>query len=101
MNRPPDEPEVRDALRGVADPEAGIDIVDLGLIYAIEVSANGVRIDMTTTSPACPTADMMFDEAKAAVARIAGGLPVEVVRVWEPAWTPERMSDAAKRKLGW
>lgn len=97
----PSDSDVRTALRGVADPEAGIDIVDLGLIYAIDIAADGIRIDMATTSPACPTADLMLDEARAAVVRIADGLPVDVVRVWEPAWTPERMSDAAKRKLGW
>ena len=92
---------VRDALRGVADPEAGIDIVELGLIYDIAIDDLGIRIAMATTSPACPTAPMMIDAARAAVARIADGRTVEIKRVWDPPWGPERMSEDAKRKLGW
>lgn len=98
---PPTEDQVRTALRTVMDPEAGVDVVDLGLIYGIAVSAAGIRIDMTMTSPACPTAGLMREEAQAAVERIADGLPVQVKAVWEPPWDPEMMSDEAKRKLGW
>jgi metal-sulfur cluster biosynthetic enzyme len=92
---------VRNALRDVADPEAGVDIVELGLIYDIAIDETGIRIAMATTSPACPTAAQMLDEARAAVERVAGSLPVAVTRAWDPPWTPERMSDTAKRKLGW
>lgn len=97
----PDEEQVRDALRTVMDPEAGVDIVGLGLIYGIAISPAGIRIEMTMTSPACPTAGLMRDEAHAAVERVAGNLPVEVVAVWDPPWQPELMSDNAKQKLGW
>lgn len=97
----PSEDQVRTALRTVVDPEAGVDVVDLGLIYGIAVAATGIRIDMTMTSPACPTAGLLRDEARAAVERIADGLPVEVIAVWDPPWEPDFMSDNAKRKLGW
>ncbi len=97
----PTEDQVRDALRSVVDPEAGVDVVDLGLIYGIAISVAGIRIDMTMTSPACPTAGLMRDEAQAAVEQIAAGLPVEVVAVWDPPWEPNLRSDDAKRKLGW
>ncbi|MDK9724652.1 MAG: metal-sulfur cluster assembly factor [Sterolibacteriaceae bacterium MAG5] len=97
----PNEDQVRTALRTVVDPEAGVDVVDLGLIYGIAIGAAGIRIDMTMTSPACPTAGLLRDEARAAVERIADGLPVEVVAVWDPPWEPDFMSDNAKRKLGW
>lgn len=92
---------VRDALRGVADPEAGIDIVELGLIYAIVIDGDTLRIDMTTTSPACPSASLLFDSARAAAAKAADGYRVELREVWDPLWEPDRMSEAAKRRLGW
>ena len=97
----PSEDQVRTALRTVVDPEAGVDVVDLGLIYGIAIAAAGIRIDMTMTSPACPTAGLLRDEARAAVEGIADGRPVEVVAVWDPPWEPAFMSDNAKRKLGW
>ncbi|MDO8931669.1 MAG: metal-sulfur cluster assembly factor [Rhodocyclaceae bacterium] len=98
----PDEQQVLDALRTIADPEAGIDIVELGLIYGVAIGDRSIRIDMTTTSPACPTGSMMREDARAAVAAIvADDVAVEVVHVWEPPWEPDRMSEAAKKKLGW
>jgi metal-sulfur cluster biosynthetic enzyme len=98
---PPDAATVRDALRAVADPEAGIDIVELGLVYDITISAGHIRIDLATTSPACPTASLMADEARAAVLAVAPGCTVDVVRAWDPPWSPERMSAKAKQELGW
>lgn len=92
---------VRDALRSVADPEAGIDIVELGLIYDIAIDDDSIRIDMTTTSAACPSAALLFDAARAAAVKVAGGRTVELREVWNPPWEPERMSEAAKRQLGW
>ncbi|OHC62032.1 MAG: hydroxylase [Rhodocyclales bacterium GWA2_65_20] len=94
--------QVLAALRRVADPEAGVDVVALGLIYGVDIGDHGIRIAMTTTSPACPTGSLMLEEARAAVATLVPAtVPVEVVRVWEPPWEPDRMSADAKKKLGW
>lgn len=92
--------EVRGALKRVVDPEVGIDIVEMGLIYGIELGET-IRITMTLTSPACPTGTLLMEEAQQAVESIAPGVKVEVVCVWEPPWEPERMSDKAKKTLGW
>ena len=92
--------EVRGALKRVVDPEVGIDIVEMGLIYGIEIG-DAIRITMTLTSPACPTGTLLMEEAQQAVESIAPGAKVEVVCVWEPPWEPERMSDKAKKTLGW
>ena len=98
----PDESAVRDALRQVQDPEAGMNIVDLGLVYGIEVSAVAVRVDLTMTSAACPMADLIVDEASVAVASIVPpDTEVDVALVWDPPWTPDRMSDLAREHFGW
>jgi metal-sulfur cluster biosynthetic enzyme len=93
---------VRDALRKVVDPEVGIDIVELGLVYLIETTPGRVRVDMTMTTPSCPSGPQLRDEAAHAI-RIA--LPeareVDVRLVWEPLWTPDRMTASAKKRLGW
>jgi metal-sulfur cluster biosynthetic enzyme len=97
-----DVERVRDALRTVIDPEAGVNIVDLGLVYGIEVMPDAVEVLLTMTSAACPMAEMVLDDVRAALERL---LPpqvwVEVVLVWDPPWTPERMSAAARRQFGW
>ena len=96
------EEDVRRALRSVQDPEAGMSVVDLGLVYAIELVARKVRVDMTMTSPACPAADYLADEAAAAIRAVAEeGTEVEVRLVWNPLWTPERMSAEAQKRFGW
>ena len=101
-NALPGRDDVLNAMRCVIDPEAGVDIVDLGLVYDVIIDEHGIRVDMTTTSPACPTGSLMRDEARAAVAaRVPAGMTVEVRQVWDPPWEPSRMSEAAKRKLGW
>ncbi len=95
---------VRAALRQVIDPEAGMNIVDLGLIYGIELDSDAdcVRVELTMTSPTCPMGDMIMDEVQQA---IAGCLPAgwrqDVCLVWEPPWGPERMSDKARAHFGW
>jgi metal-sulfur cluster biosynthetic enzyme len=96
------EDDVRQALRSVEDPEAGMSVLDLGLVYAICVEPGRVRVEMTMTSPACPAADYIVDEAKAAIrAQAAEAIDVDVRLVWEPPWTPERMSDEARSRFGW
>jgi len=98
----PDESAIRDALAQVDDPEAGMSIVDLGLVYAVEVDERSVRIDMTMTTPACPVADLLVEQARAAVAAIAPSDAVIDVRlVWEPIWNPSMMTGVAKDQFGW
>jgi metal-sulfur cluster biosynthetic enzyme len=97
-----DEESVRDALREVNDPEVGMNIVDLGLVYDVEVSPVRVRVTMTMTSPTCPMGDYLVDSVRDAVRRAAPEVPdVEVKLVWDPPWTPERMNEDARKFFGW
>jgi metal-sulfur cluster biosynthetic enzyme len=99
---PPDESVVRDALATVVGPEAGMNIIDLGLVYRVESGPAGVVVDMTMTTPACPVADMLVDEARSAVAQVAPpGTPIDVRLVWDPIWNPSMMSGVAKDHFGW
>jgi len=94
--------EIVEALRSVEDPEAGMSIVDLGLVYAVEEGAEGVRVEMTLTSPSCPLGPLLVDEVVAAVRGVLPGTPdVRVDLVWDPPWTPERMSEEARSRFGW
>ncbi len=98
----PDDDTIREALRGVDDPEAGMNIVDLGLVYGIEVAADAVRIEMTMTTAACPMADMITDQVRDAVAAIVPqGTAIDVRMVWDPPWTPDMMTGIAKEHFGW
>lgn len=93
---------MREALRSVEDPEAGMNIVDLGLVYAIEARPGRVRVEITMTSPACPVGAYLVDEAAAAIRAAADeAADVRVDLVWEPPWTPERMSPEARGRFGW
>lgn len=94
------EAEVRQALRGVFDPELGLDVVSLGLIYGIAVEDGVVRVDMTLTTRGCPLHEAMADWVREAVGRLDGVERVDVRLVWDPPWTPERLSEAARRDLG-
>lgn len=97
-----DDEAVREALRGVDDPEAGMNIVELGLVYGIDVQAGVVHVDMTMTTAACPMADMIVDQARTAIAAIAPpDMAVEIELVWDPPWTPDRMSGMAREFFGW
>ncbi len=96
------EDQVLDALREVIDPELGVNIVDLGLVYGIYISGKAVRIEMTMTSPACPLSEHLMSEIETAVRYDVPGIAsVQVDLVWEPAWTPLTMSPQAKQHLGW
>lgn len=99
---PLDEAAIRDVLRQVDDPEVGMNIVDLGLIYRVEASPEKVFIEMTMTSPACPMGDMILDEVDAALDKVLPPSTVLEIRlVWSPPWDPSMMSPAAKARLGW
>jgi len=95
------ETDVREALRHVIDPEIGINIVDLGLVYRIEVEGARARIAMTMTSPACPLADYLKDLVALAIRdHVPDVVDVDTVVEWEPPWDPDMMSDEARRQLG-
>jgi FeS assembly SUF system protein len=95
------EPKIIDALSDVYDPEIPVNIWELGLIYDIHVDAEArVQIQMTLTAPACPAAQSLPAEVEQKVRAVAGVKDVYVEVVWEPAWTTDRMSDAAKLQLG-
>jgi metal-sulfur cluster biosynthetic enzyme len=98
----PSEEAVREALRRVDDPEAGMNIVDLGLVYAIDVGERSVRVDVTMTTAACPMADMIVEEARSVISDlIPEGAAIDVRLVWDPPWTPDRMSGIAREHFGW
>ena len=93
---------VRNALRDVIDPEAGINIVELGLVYRIALAGSVVNVDLTMTSPTCPMGDMILDDARQAVeACLPEGMSLDLQLVWEPPWGPERMSEKARGHFGW
>ena len=99
---PLDEARVRDALREVLDPEVGINIVDLGLVYGIEIDGSRVCVRITLTSAGCPMGESLIEEVKGTLAdTFSSSTPHEVCVVWEPPWSPERMSPQAKQSLGW
>lgn len=95
------EEAVRSALKRVLDPELGLNIVDLGLIYGIEIRGENVKITMTLTTEGCPLHDSIAGGVKSAVKRVDGVEEVVVDLVWDPPWTPELMSEEARRDLGY
>lgn len=95
------EKKVGAALFEVIDPELGINIMDLGLIYGIGVDYNhNVEIKMTLTTPGCPMHDSIINGVKFRVSQLDGVESVYVDLVWDPTWNPGKMSDKAKQKLG-
>lgn len=95
------EDRIVEVLKTCYDPEIPVDIYELGLIYKVDVSDAGeVAIDMTLTSPACPAAGSLPPEVEHKVSGLEGVESVKVNVVWEPVWTPEHMSEAAKLQLG-
>lgn len=94
-------PRVLAALKGVVDPEMGINIVDLGLVYGVTADARSARLRITMTSAACPVADMITDDVYDAMGQLLGpGADIDVEMCWDPPWTPERMSPRARAVLG-
>jgi metal-sulfur cluster biosynthetic enzyme len=99
---PPLFDQVEEALKDVIDPELGVNIVDLGLVYEVTVGDEGdVAIRMTLTTPGCPLGGYLEDESNGCLRRFPPVRAVSVDLVWDPPWQPAAMTDAAKRQLGW
>lgn len=93
--------KVLEALKGVYDPELNINVVDLGLIYNVEVTEeNDVEVTMTLTTPGCPLHDSITTGVRYSVHGIEETRNVDVNLVWEPAWSPEKMTPEGLRLLG-
>lgn len=92
--------EVLKALSEVMDPELGVSLVDLGLIYDVTVEDDKVDVKMTLTAPGCPLHSIMRENAQNRISQIDGVKEANVQVVWDPPWKPEMMSEAAKKHLG-
>ena len=92
--------EVEEALSNVIDPELGLDFVELGLIYGIEVEEGDVHVTFTLTSPGCPIGPQVSEQIEEFVSELDGVEDVQPTMTFSPAWTPERMSEDAKFALG-
>lgn len=96
----PDQDMILDALRTVKDPELGVNIVDLGLVYTVKSEEDTVDVEMTLTSPACPAGPQILRDAVAALEKMDGVSKGNVRLVMSPPWSPDRMTDAARDELG-
>lgn len=98
------EEKIREALKEVVDPELFVNVIDLGLIYAVETTEReektDVGIEMTLTSPACPAGPQLIQQSKSVVGRLEGVGEVNVKLVMTPPWTPDRMTEDARDQLG-
>lgn len=88
-------------LKKIYDPEIPMNIVDLGLIYGFDWTGDDVVLRMTLTAPGCPVAGILADEIKAAMEKVPDVHSAKVDMIWDPPWTPDRMSDFAKRQFGY
>ena len=92
---------ITENLKQIYDPEIPMNIVDLGLIYGMEWAGDSVKLKMTLTAPGCPVAGILAEEVKAAIEKVPNVHGATVEMTWEPPWSPERMSDFAKRQFGY
>ncbi len=98
----PTQEDIRAALRGVFDPEVGMNVVDLGLVYGVDITPESISIDMTMTTPACPMSSMITEDARQTIKDISpDGTEVVVNLVWDPPWDADKMSAGAKQHFGW
>ncbi len=94
------EKAVRAALKTVKDPELNLDLVVLGLVYDIQVEGNGVKATISLTTPMCPAAGQILEDAREAVAGVKGVEDVQVELTFDPPWTPDRISPLIRSSLG-
>ena len=98
----PTEQNIRTLLTEIIDPETGISILDMGLIYEIRIAPEHIHIRMTTTSPACPVGAMLTDEIRTALSRrYSTALDINIELTYDPPWEPSMMSETARRQFGW
>lgn len=95
-----DEQAVRRALRNVKDPELNLDVVVLGLVYDLDIQDDHVYMRMSLTSPMCPVADMLVDQARQVLEGVDGVTSADVELTFDPPWTPERMDPMVRATLG-
>ncbi len=92
---------ITENLKQIYDPEIPMNIVDLGLIYGFEWTGDAVKLKMTLTAPGCPVAGILAEEIKAAIEKVPNVHGAVVEMIWDPPWTPDRMSDFAKHQFGY
>lgn len=102
MNKLVLEADIIEVLKTIYDPEIPVSIYDMGLVYGIEIDDEGrVKVAMTLTAPGCPVAETLPEEVRDKVRKVPGVKDATVEIVWDPPWTPDRMSEEAKLELGW
>jgi len=94
------EKDIRTALKGVKDPELGLDLVVLGLVYDVDVDGDVAHATISLTSPMCPVAEQIVQQAEAAIAAVEGVGEARVTLTFDPPWTPERISPLIRSSLG-
>src|SRR5271170_1237734 len=92
---------ITENLKQIYDPEIPMNIVDLGLVYGFDWTGDDVVLKMTLTAPGCPVAGILADEVKTAIEKVPNVKSAKVDMIWDPPWTPERMSEFAKRQFGY
>jgi metal-sulfur cluster biosynthetic enzyme len=92
---------ITESLKQIYDPEIPMNIVDLGLVYGFEWKGDQVTLKMTLTAPGCPVAGILAEEIKTAIEKVPHVAGATVEMVWDPPWTPEKMSEFAKRQFGY
>lgn len=94
------EEQVREALKKIEDPEIGLNIVDLGLVYDIDVEGGTVSVRMTLTSPGCPVGPQILNGSKMVIQELEDVEEANIELVWEPFWTPDRITPEYRAMLG-
>lgn len=98
----PNEVDLLNALKSkVLDPELGVNIVDLGLVERLEIKPDAICLDLIMTTPTCPQGHALLDDARRVLEKLLPQIPIQTQLVDHPLWTPDRMTDAARRQLGW
>jgi metal-sulfur cluster biosynthetic enzyme len=92
---------ITENLKQIYDPEIPMNIVDLGLVYGFDWAGDDVTLKMTLTAPGCPVAGILADEVKTAIEKVPNVKSAKVDMIWDPPWTPDRMSEFAKRQFGY
>ena len=92
---------ITENLKQIYDPEIPMNIVDLGLIYGMEWTGDVVKLKMTLTAPGCPVAGILAEEVKTAIEKVPNVTSASVDMIWDPPWSPDRMSEFAKRQFGY